>query len=506
MTTAVPVVVAAATAALVRRRWNPSAPASTARWILESLALGGTGTALGTLLPELFASAPVLAPDFDQYCAAVSAVRAGDLAAVPPQRGVIGSLLPGLLARPLGVVDGLLGAAWLGRLGVMVGLAAWVRAAGGGRMGAAVAVATVLSVHPLWTLGRTLAFYPQWLAVAVATCATATWAVRQRSASTVALAGACAACSLLVDVRGLLAALPALGVALGVAGVLPDRRKAAASIGAIVLSLGASYWVAHAVVPLEAPGIEQQGLRYLEEAVMRRDAPGRPSLEDALMRARHEQFLWGHRQARGLAGSLSRLSAEQQRVATHLDTVGRAVDPVNSTTRHLGAFPLLAALGGGIWLVGAARRRDPELLATTICGAPFVLSLVTASTVVGGARYFAAGAPVLVLGLAMGVAEVGRAIGRRGRRHRTPSGIADLAPAIVLCCFVLGFLPSAWHPTASWRSALWGDEEPAQTLKLAWEQPVDGERAVLQECLDGLRRDRERGLPRGSRLLGWESP
>ena len=154
---------------------------------------------------------PVVGRDFVQVCVETAARRDGT-PSLYPQRTPTAGLLPGLLARSLGIIDGLLVGALLSSMVVIGGVYLWARSLADARAGAAAAV-LVGAFTPLAVLPRFVHFYPEVIAAMVACVALSAAAARWPGWQTALLAGLGAGAALAVDGRGLLWAVPALLVA-----------------------------------------------------------------------------------------------------------------------------------------------------------------------------------------------------------------------------------------------------------------------------------------------------
>lgn len=192
------------------------------------------------LLPEQ----PFKASDFGQYCAATEGVRVRDFSLIPPQRGLAGAILPGLLAEYVGLVDGLFLSAVFSLCVGTIGLALWARAAFGPGSGA-LATVMALGFAPFVISGRLLTFAPSTLALAWLAMGLAACAYRFRSGAT--LQGS--AMLLWMDVRGVLWAVVPASVVLVLAIRLNGRVRWGIPVMGLVAA-SVSWWAAaHTVHP-----------------------------------------------------------------------------------------------------------------------------------------------------------------------------------------------------------------------------------------------------------------
>lgn len=198
------------------------------------------------------------AADFFDYCTAVVSLADEDPALWPLKRGRLPGLLAGALAPARGVIDALLLNAVAGTALTAAGIYLWGTALGG-RVAGGVAVLFALTMSPLVLQARMLSFYPMvnaglaWGAAGVAVAA------RTRSPLGLAVAGLGIAAALLVDVRGLVWALPALGTAAVLALAVPGSwKRRGLCVLALLLPLAASYPAGQRAFPSTAYSLEKQ--------------------------------------------------------------------------------------------------------------------------------------------------------------------------------------------------------------------------------------------------------
>ncbi|MEY3209950.1 MAG: hypothetical protein RIT28_431, partial [Pseudomonadota bacterium] len=187
------------------------------RWRLDGPLLLGAGLVSGALQSTWlagFASAggQLATSDFGDWCAAVATVAEGDAARYPAHRARLTAELLAPLARRVGVADAILWGATISGGALASALYLWGRALHG-RVAGLAASAFVGAVPPVLLLSRTASFYPEATALFAWGMALATAAARWPKARTLLGAGIGLGLCLLVELRGLIWALPGLGVA-----------------------------------------------------------------------------------------------------------------------------------------------------------------------------------------------------------------------------------------------------------------------------------------------------
>ena len=175
-------------------------------------------------------------PDFGEYCWHIGLYVFDAMHEWGVNRAKLAGLPAGLLAPHIGVMDSLLVSA-VGSLAVVVGAVyMWGRALHGRTAGVAAAV-VLGAVGPLAALGRMVTFYPPVTAGLALASAGAACALRWRTPLTIAMASIGASVALLVDQRGILWALPALGLAALATVIGPHKRWRGFSLRLVALVL-----------------------------------------------------------------------------------------------------------------------------------------------------------------------------------------------------------------------------------------------------------------------------
>ena len=390
--------------------------------------------------------------DFVQVCVETAAIRDGT-PSIYPQRSPTAGALPGLLARSLGIVDGLLVGALLSTAALIGAVALWARALAGPAAAVAAAV-LVVGFAPLTVLPRFVHFYPEVIAALTGCMALCALALRWPGRASALLAGLGLAAALLVDGRGLLWVLAGLPVA--VAGA---RRWSILTLAAVA----ASYPLAARLLPARTPRLETQIAWFVED--LGGTAP--PLAPTA------SQFLWGH-------SALSDLPA----TIGYLLSAAAPMAPGNAALRALHVDPWLPVLGLGLLAAAWGLRQTPQRLGALLLTAmPFVAALYGAATGQISPRHLAMAWPFAPVVLGIGLAAVIRI-------H--PAALGGLCLAAVLGVKALGFDGSFQQtPDIDALLAAHPDADPAVVDGFAFNDPA---------CRAAIEADLDAGHPWGSRL------
>ncbi len=445
------------------------------------------------------------ASDFSQYCNAVDAWRTNDMARWPGQRAVGAGFIAGLLGARLGIIDALVASTTLCMALIHGGLYLWGRALSS-RLGGIAASLLGLSLAPLVALSRTVSFYPSLVAGFVLSAAGAALALRYRSLPALAAGGVGAGLVLLVDVRGLLWALPALGLTLVAAlfpqpGAVEPRVRAALRqlplrVLVVLLPLLASYGLGKWSFPEGQYTLEVQIVTYARDALRRASLNQRgPSSFDEVY-ARKDAFLWGTSSPLGIPQTLAFLA--EANAAMPL-TLADAPEARHARARFVDPWWWAAVGSMAIAVVGLRQR--PALLLAYFGGlVPFLVAFRGASTVLFHPRYLANG--MVALPVILGVAFALLAQGSLPRRDITGTparSLATVGAASALALLIFGVLPSWLSPRAPFRLPVPADEEPSLSLAHVGTMP-DPTSGLDVDCLVALGRDLAAGHPPGSRF------
>ena len=432
--------------------------------------------------------------DFTEYCSIVARVRDGDWPE-HSQRSLLAAWPSARLAGR-GLLDGMALSGLLFSGAFTLGLYLWGRALQGPVAGVA-AVLLAGTLAPLVLLSHDLSFYPEVVAVftlgAAATCA----ALRWRGWATQALLGIAIGACLLVDVKGLIWALPFTGLGLLAAVVVP--RRAPVRLIALILPIALSYPLGRVAYPVYASSLESQA-----NISQRMDEVG---LDFDASRLRWDtDFVWGRSNPLFIPYTLHTVWALGQGV--HPDYGGeqgpaRWAWTVKGLRLEWGAGLLVLVL----LLI---RRRDPWLaLALLGTAVPFAAGLESAQRLHQSfPRHLSTGLPFAIVWGGVAWSALLDGLPRQDLALRV-RGLRPLLGLAVLAAMVWGFLPTSLSPTAPWRHKLSsenGDIRRMVDLRAPDLKPEEPARRRDRACFQGLDRDRREGRePRGT-LYGGIGP
>ncbi len=442
--------------------------------------------------PRFLEGGVVTGADFQEYCASVASLRGDASEHWYPMRSKLAGLPAALLARPLGVVDGLGAAALVGSGLLGAGLFGWGRAAHG-RLAGLLAVAFGLALPALALAGRLLSFYPVIVGLLAVASASAVAAMRWRSLPALALGGTGLGLALLADGIGLVWAFPLAAVVVAAALRASPRRwpvRLTSVLLPLVLSWFVGRWANAATHPLEL----QLGIMVSTNQAQQVE---RSSLGAA-------GFRWGHGNPLAAPATVLRVWRASDRAGKQLQAQGGV-----SQARQHRVAPLLPWVAAVLLPFAWGARRRPWLLAA--CGlacTPYAVMLHRAATMETNLRFLLVALPFVpvILALALAWSCLGP-LPRQGDEAEPAAGarwapIACSLAAGALAVFVL--LGPGWGPL----SLRWAGHHPFVAVNDATSAvhfAVTGERRpnpVLEPCIDGLRADHARGLPAESRLYG----
>jgi len=468
------------------------------------------GLAMGSgLLATLLSSAwmtryflfrySLMASDFGQYCESIGAFRDGNLAGWAKQRSLVAGFLPASLSDSLGIVDALFVGALFSHVVMGIGVFLWARAAHS-RLAGLAAVLLTATVAPLVHLSRTTTFYPETVAGCVMSAAAAMLALRYRSLPALVTSAVIASTVLLLDVRGLLWALPAIGLTATAAVLAKGMTRRLIGLGTLLLSLVISYQVGKKTTWDVSPSLEQQTAFYVDEAI-RRYAPDDPragiSTEEEIADSR---YVWGRSSLAEIPQTLLFLWSLKQDLPAGIEN-----QPETEYCRRTHVIPWIVPAGLSLLLVlWGARRRPWVALGFLGSLVPFGVALQGSSQMVAHSRYIANGITMIpvLLGVGFAVVAQGALSSEDAASDGPPLRSGEWIGLTVLLVLVLGMIPTWLSPVANWRSPVSADIEPSNSLWHAANSerlPVD----VGAECAASLKEDFAAGFPVGSRLLGW---
>jgi hypothetical protein len=467
-------------------------------WLDLGLALGlgmlAAVLAAWTIGPQSLAGGVVTGADFQEYCATVASIRGDGAEHYYAMRSRGPAVLPGLLAGPLGVVDGLGLASLLGSGLLAAGLFAWGRVLHG-RLAGACAALLGLGLPPLALAPRLLSFYPLIAALLVLAVATAAWALRSRGLVALALGGCGVGLALLADGIGLIWALPCLVVVVVAATRAPLGRvplRLGVVLLPIVLSFAVGRWAYAPTHPLE-----------LQLSIMVRTNAPAPSMGPPTEAP--AGYRWGWSNPLAVPATLWRVW-DASRAAG--DRLQHQQGVQQARAQHVA--PWLPLLAVALMPVGLALRRRPWMLLALGLGClPFVAMLQRAASMETNQRFLLLSLPFvpLLLGLALAWALEGPA-GQEQPVASEPAWTRATRPGLAVALLALLILGPGLTPL----SPRWGGHQPfaavndAATAVIFARTGQQRPNPVLETCVQALQRDAEGGVPAASRLYGDLSP
>jgi len=448
---------------------------------------------------------PMTASDFSEYCVSVDAVRDGRWGGYSNNRSRLAGWPAGWLAGSLGIIDGLAFSALISTVFVGAALYFWGRALHS-RVAGVIVVLLALTIGPVALIPRTMSFYPVNTAIFAWSAAGAALALRYRTLPALLVCGVGAGLALLVDVRGLLWALPALG--LGLLACVPRDWKTwrgwawlPARILMVVGPIALSYPVGTQVYSKYSVTLESQAEGFQKDRSMHVGLDYQP-------RRLPTSYLWGHSDPRYIPYTLQGIAELSGQLP---EKVKNVPETVYARMNHIEPWYEVAL--GALALTGLALLRRPWQLIALSGLLPFAVTLKNTSDYLVFARYLQA--PMLIFALLMGAALTALALDpmpklpRGGEGEPAPAEDgrwrwrvwARPAAAVLLAAMLaFGAVPSYLSPLASWRTPFFAGQDPRNMIRLAEE---NGTIRDLREmtCLRPLIRDVHKdGHPAGSRL------
>jgi hypothetical protein len=419
------------------------------RWWSEPLWAAGCGLAFAAI--STWITAPVLMeksvcmPDFAEYCQGILQLH-GEVGIFPDKRSRAAAWLPALLARRHGILDGLALAGVISAGVLGAALYAWGRAISG-RAAGLLAVTAGMAMAPLAGLARFLAYYPELCAGLTAAAAATAAAIARPGLLRMALAGAGVGLCLLLDVRGLVWALPFLGAILLSAVSAPGSwRRRAGLLVAALLPVWLSWfggWYAYTAfsTPLEA----QLDIRPLYYANGVREAAFLPPY------TYDSGLIWGWTSPLELSGTL-RFILDQRALAQTVAVPFSA--PPGVMLEHHARWQEALLVGGAVALL-ALLRRPRALLALAVTVLPFAVSFQgIGDAAEQSARFYTHALPgvAAVLGVAAGAV---MALAPRLPWPGPPPVVRGLLIAALGLALVLGQVPTWLSVEADWRAPVY---------------------------------------------------
>lgn len=442
--------------------------------------------------------APLSASDFSQYCESIGAFRAGDLDGWVKQRSLVAGALPAWLAGRIGVIDGLFVAAISSTAALGSGVFLWARAVHSRQAGLMAALIACV-VAPLVLLSRTTTFYPEAVASYVLCAAGVSLALRYRRLPAVFAGALGLGLVLLIDVRGLIWALPAFGLLCAACVAAPGWLRRLGGLTIVGVVLWASYQVGGQTSWDQTPSLEVQASYYVDEALRRAEpdnAKAGISHKDAVFPVR---YVWGRSPIQDIPKTLSFLAELNALLPAD---IGDLPETQYFRRVHVMPFlwPALLCLGLALWGI----RRRPFLLLGFLGGLlPFAIALRSASMTVAHVRYIATGVAMVpvILGVGFAVLAVGSLSKKDELRLQPVLDRGDVLGLGLAVLLILGVVPSWLSPASTWRAPVAADAEPSNAIWYASQDNVPSD--VSPECAASLSEDYAAGYPVGSQLLDW---
>ena len=466
------------------------------------------------LVKDLLTSA--ISTDFMDYCGGLGSMLMDNEAGWPAKRSRAAAWLPATLADSVGILEGLALGAVLSTMLIGSGLYLWAQALGGRESGL-MAVLTAMAMGPLVLLSHMLSYYPEMIAAFVLAAAAAAWAIRVRSILTMTLAGLAIGIVLLIDVRGLLWALPLLG-GTALAAVLCDWRQDTPTneriwtrplglMMALFVPIVLSYQLGSWAFPEHTTSLELQ--TDLRPLFHKRGATGVAFLPPYEL---DSAYRWGRSSIWEIPQTLGFLLDQSQLQPPE----GLAKqEGIGSAEQHIDPWMLAGGIGllGAVTVVGWRSWRGWALFCSLF---PFAVALRGMGMVDEmQPRILTHWMPGLAVLLGLGFTAVMRLPGPQGwieRYWRAPRWRLDWGTCAIsvfgMLLLLSGVISSGWSPSAEWRMRWDQDEllvhndlkskgQNAGPEGQANQSSGDGYNAsVYDACWSGISRDRSRGIER----------
>lgn len=434
--------------------------------------------------PFWFATFPLTASDFGQYCTALAdmPIAKGVNTVASGQRSIVAGAIPRLLADHMGPLSALGGGALLATT-VYCGAAFAMARLLHSRLAGACAVAAIGLFAPLVALPRMMTFYPEVAAIAALAAAGAIAALVCRTPQSAAFAGLGAGLLALADVRGWLLLVPGLLVAL-VGALARGSWPRWARVLLLCLPLVLAWTVAARPGVMPWSTLSEQVTAHVQDAGERRGLH-LPFVHPT----KAQSFNFGQGVPEQILPTL-RLLQEKR-------TVAQAFAPTSETQVATACLTGLAGLLLPVGLLAAfALRRAPiRIGALLILSVPGAFAAWEAASLIPHPRQFLI--PMLMGPVLVGVA-VGALFGNTGAPGTSPartgarvllSGFAHLVIALGLAA-VVRYGQAGKPVTTQLRWPALVDSEPARTWAALDGGRIDGE---SMSCFNLLQAERSRG-------------
>jgi hypothetical protein len=300
---------------------------------------------------------------------------------------------------------------------------------------------------------------------------------------------------LLIDLRGLIFAIPCLGIVVLAALAAPPRQwllRLAIPVAAVGLA-----WSLSGVAYLPQTA-SLEGQVFLRQRLIDRGIPVPPELESLLP----TEYVWGRSDPRQIPQTLLGLQRQSAAAPAALRESAQTRTNVESFIR-----PWVLPVGGAaiIALLGILARPGRGWRLVVLAGtcAPFAVSLRGAIDIQQAfLRFVASAEPWLALLLGLGFATLVEGGPRSGRPDGRGTLRAVLA-VVVLFLLIMGAIPSHVSPMALWRSEVSRSDREVQRVIDAAQRGSPGHAPV---CAQRLIDEIEAGGTIEGRLHGGVQP
>lgn len=428
--------------------------------------------------------------DFAEYCSAVITRASGELSAYSQNRSLLAALPSALLLPHLGLIDAMTLPGGIAVGAMASGLYWWGRAIHG-RLAGLVSAMAVGAFIPLTMMSRFLSFYPEITAVFVLAAGLSAVAVRVRTPLALAIGSLSSALCLLVDLRGLLFAIPFFGLLMGSA-VMGPRRQWPSRLLIPVTAIGLAWWLAPtAYIPNHHAPLERQVSIHQRLVDRSLDVP------PELLALPQTQYVWGESPIHQIPSSIWNL---QQQMALAPISLQDSDETRSNYSRFLAPWHVPLGILGGLGGLGllSRRRHAWRVIAALVTCAPFVASLRGAvSTQQAVLRFVSSGEPWMALALGVGFASLVQGAPRQGQTPRT--SMRTWCAAALFVVMLLGWVPSFVSHRAAWRQELpRGDHTPLRLLDVTRQ----GRHGQPARCAQQLHDEQAAGRAIEGRLYG----
>ena len=490
--------------AIVLVRFIPERESQETKWngfleVVIALSAGLAFALLGTFWFSRFhIVGETLSSDLYDFCGSVAAMRDGALADFSRDRSLAAGYLPTYFAERYGLVNGLVISSIIS-LGVIgSGLYIWARALSS-RLAGLLAVIFALSLAPIVLLGRTITFYPEYVAVFTLASGLTCLAVKQRRPFYYLLGGLGVAACLLIDLRGFVWALP-LSMAAIIAALALRSRHSLILIAIFVMPIWGSWSLGSHVYSSKSTPLEAQfnAVRLFYEH-------GSPENDTRGIYTSRElpSFVWGRTPIRTIPDTLYNLLDGTRQTAPLMRN-----EEVVVRGRNMHLIPLLYI--GGLSFIGAlisTIRKPLKWSSLILTASPFLAVLYHATNLEFRHRFAASALPIVAIFFGLAVSWVIQVQLPKNTMSKKIQSLLGRIPklrsvlVLVICgAAVTGIFPSTLSPNAPWRTPFVEDSDIKRLIMASrFETTLQAQRSGT--CVRALTADFDNGLPVGATIL-----